>query len=533
MRNWNNWGNQNSHYTTQLNDSMKQMLESVLGSSVGLPPATIDQVIAKVPESRLPANPLVNVDAETRVRHARGHSFPDWLALRCNAVDTFPDGVAFPKSSLEVQQLLQYAQDNHAGVIPYGGGTSVAGHINPQKSAQPLLTIDMGQMKQLLNLDIESRLATFEAGVCGPDLEQQLQEQGYTLGHYPQSWELSTLGGWVASRSSGQQSKHYGRIEQLFAGGKIETLKGCMDIPTFPASSAGPDIREIIMGSEGRMGIITEATIRVRPLPENDSFHVVFFPSWEHGLKAVRNIAQADVQLSMVRLSNALETASLTKMGGYPIEEMEQALAEQGIGEGKSMFTYGLTGSNEQCRFASQLTAKFCEQQGGVAAADELGNQWAHGRFRAPYLREPLGDAGYAVDTMETALDWIKVPQAIENIEGAIRNALQDENEPVFAYTHLSHVYGQGSSAYTTYLYRCGSNHEETFKRWKKLKAAGAQAIVDSGGTISHQHGVGFDHKDYLLAEKGPLGIAAIRNLSEMFDPSGLMNPGKLLPDAE
>jgi alkyldihydroxyacetonephosphate synthase len=281
------------------------------------------------------------------------------------------------------------------------------------------------------------------------------------------------------------------------------------------------------------MGIITEATVRVRPLPEHDSFHVIFFPSWEKGLAAVRNIAQADVQLSMVRLSNALETGSLIKMGGLPVEALEQALVENGIGEGKTMLTYGLTGSNEQCQFASQLTAKYCDQQGGFAGDDALGKQWAHGRFRAPYLREPLGDAGYAVDTMETALDWIRVPQAVENIETAIRNALQDENEKVFAYTHLSHVYGQGSSAYTTYLFRCGSSHAATFKRWQKLKAAGAQAIVDSGGTISHQHGVGVDHKAYLMAEKGPLGIAAIRNLSEMFDPPGLMNPGKLLPDAE
>jgi len=533
MRNWNNWGDQNSQYRIQLNDFMKQMLESLLGSSVGLSPATIDQVMAKVPESRLPANPLVKVGAECRVRHARGHSFPDWLAMRCNAVDSFPDAVAFPETSQDVQQLLQYVRDNDCAVIPYGGGTSVVGHINPQRGEQPVLTIDMGKMKQLLNFDIESRLATFGAGVCGPDLEQQLQEKGYTLGHYPQSWELSTLGGWIASRSSGQQSLYYGRIEQLFAGGKIETLKGCMDIPTFPASSAGPDIRELIMGSEGRMGIITEATIRVRPLPEHDSFHVVFFPSWENGLKAVRNIAQADVQLSMVRLSNALETASLTKIGGYPVEALEQALAQQGIGEGKSMLTYGLTGSDEQCRFASQLTEKYSDQQGGVAADDELGKHWAHGRFRAPYLREPLGDAGYAVDTMETALDWIRVPQAVKNIEGAIRNALQDENEQVFVYTHLSHVYGQGSSIYTTYLFRCGTSHETTFKRWQKLKAAGAQAIVDSGGTISHQHGVGIDHKAYLVAEKGPLGIAAIRNLLEMFDSPGLMNPGKLLPDPE
>jgi alkyldihydroxyacetonephosphate synthase len=532
MKRWNDWGNENSEYITELTDDLKMVLEALLGPSKPLPQAVLSDICKQVPCSRLPSHPLVLQDEDIRVRHARGHSFPDWLAMRYGQIGVFPDGVALPETADQVKELLGYAVENDIVVIPYGGGTSVVGHINPVASDKPILTIDMGKMDQLIDFDLQSQIATFGAGTPGPAVEAQLKEKGFTLGHYPQSWELSTVGGWIASRSSGQQSLRYGRIEQMFAGGSIETLAGTLEIPTIPASSAGPSVSEMILGSEGRMGVITEAKVRVKPLPEHETFHVVFFPSWEEGLNCVQQLAQRGIQLSMLRLSNALETTSLLIMGGHPLEELDQMLASNDIGEGKVMMTFGLTGNKDQCA-ASKLFTQQCYQQfGGVDGGDELGDRWEHGRFRAPYLREPLGNAGYVVDTMETCLDWGKVSNAVDSIEQAIGGALADENESVYVYTHLSHVYSQGSSVYTTYLYRCCDSHDETYKRWLKLKTAGANQIVALGGTISHQHGVGADHRDYLAAEKGQLGIDAIRSVCDIFDPQQLMNPGKLLPDA-
>lgn len=535
MRHWNDWGNENSEYTTELSGALHQMLQSLLGPSTALPAANLEQVTAKVPASRLSEHPLINADAEVRVRHARGQSLPDWLAMHSGEVGAFPDGVAFPESTDQVTALLKHATAENITVIPYGGGTSVAGHINPEVGERPVLTINMSQMNKLIGLDRESQIATFGAGASGPQVEEQLQREGYTLGHYPQSWELSTLGGWVASRSSGQQSLHYGRIEQMFAGGRMETLAGPLDIPTIPASSAGPDVREMILGSEGRMGIITEVKIRVRPISEQESFRVIFFPSWDVGVAAARELAQQKAPLSMVRLSNQLETASLLNMSGgsNTLANLDRSLAGQGLGENKVMMTLGITGSADQCRFASDLIQQCCTKHSGVDTGTELGERWSHGRFRAPYLRAPLGAAGYVVDTMETAVDWTRVTVAMESIEESIRHALADEDEQVHVYTHLSHVYGQGSSIYTSYLYRVGDSYEQAFQRWQKLKAAGAKQIVAYGGTISHQHGVGTDHREYLLAEKGSLGIAAIRSLCQLFDPNEQMNPGKLLPDTD
>lgn len=534
IKRWNDWGTEGSDYRMELSDDLRDLLTQLVGPGRALPEATLQQIVARVPPSRLPEHPLIERDAETRVRHARGQSLPDWLAMHSGELGVFPDGVARPESREQVVELLRFAADTNITVIPYGGGTSVAGHINPLADNRPVLTVSLTKMNKLLALDKLSQIATFGAGTAGPAIEAQLQAEGYTLGHYPQSWELSTLGGWVAARSSGQQSLRYGRIEQMFAGGNMETLAGQLEIPPIPASSAGPDLREMVLGSEGRMGIITEVKVRVTKIPEQESFHVCFFPSWQQGLDAVRELAQERVQLSMLRLSNALETESLLNMSGSEhLSALNHLLESQGLGDGKVMMTWGLTGSLRQCEFAGELTRQCNSRYGGVAAPDALGDNWAHGRFRAPYLREPLGRLGYLADTMETAINWDQVTNSMEHIETAIRNALADESEQVHAYTHLSHVYGQGCSIYTTYLFRCADDYPKTFDYWQKLKHAGASAIVACGGTISHQHGVGYDHRNYLPAEKGEIGIAALRSLCSFFDPDERLNPGKLLPDGK
>lgn len=532
MKRWNGWGDDNNDLDYALSPSAQHFLEEIIGHSKPLKDATLEEVIAQVPASRLPEHALISTDAEDRVRHARGQSLPDWLALRSGDFGTFPDGVAFPESTDEVKTLLNFTKDHDIHVIPYGGGTSVVGHINPETGDTPVLTIDMCRMNKLMDLNRESQIATFGAGTVGPDIESQLAKQGYTLGHYPQSWELSTIGGWVASKSSGQQSLRYGRIEKMFAGGHIETLKGTLDIPTIPANSCGPDVREMFMGSEGRMGIITEVKARVTPLPEKESFHVVFFPSWEIGLKATREIAQQGVQLSMMRMSNQTETYTQLKLAGHEkaIALLEKFLAFRGAGDDKCMFTFGVTGSKQQCSAALKIARGFVSKHGGVYTGTLLGKKWEHSRFRSPYLRHGLWDAGFLVDTMETCLDWDRVPDAVVGMETDIAKALGEENETVHVFTHLSHFYGQGCSVYTTYLFRAGTTYEECLSRWAKLKAAGAEAIVRHGGTISHQHGVGKDHAKYLPAEKGVLGIAAIRELCNLFDPEGKMNPGKLVP---
>jgi alkyldihydroxyacetonephosphate synthase len=527
MRRWNGWGDENVR--VEIPQGALEYLRELIGSGNPPPDASFESVTAAVPASRLPQHPLVDVSPATRALHARGQSLPDWFALRFGRLGRLPDGVAFPESSEDVRDLLEFARACDARVIPYGGGTSVAGHLDVPDGEAPVLTISLARTRALLNLDPVAQLATFAAGVVGPDLEAQLRPQGYTLGHYPQSFEYSTLGGWIVTRSSGQQSLHYGRIESLLAGARVETPVGTMQIPTFPASAAGIDLREMVMGSEGRLGIVTEATVRVRELPEHESFHGIFFPDWERAEKAVRTMAQAGLALSMLRLSNAMETLTTLKLAGdsSSIRLLERYLSLRGASDRKCLLMAGVTGDRTACAAALRAARDIARRHGGIYIGRRLGDRWEHNRFRGVYFRNAMWEHGYAIDTAETAVDWPRVDSMVRGLEAAARNAFGDV--PIHAYTHLSHVYAEGSSVYSTFIFPIAPTYEENMARWTRFKRALCETIVANGGTISHQHGVGVDHKPYLAAEKGELGIDAMRALFASFDPTGTMNPGKLV----
>ncbi|MBS7661266.1 FAD-binding oxidoreductase [Pseudomonas lalucatii] len=531
MRRWNGWGEESTEVGLPAHG--QAFLAELVGPGQALADASLAQVLAKVPSSRLAAHPLVSLDAESRLRHARGQSLPDWLAMRSGEFGQFPDGVAFPESAEQIRELLVWARQQDAQVISYGGGTSVAGHINPQAGARPVLTLSLAHMSRLLEIDEDSLIATFGPGANGPQVESQLRARGYTLGHFPQSWELSTLGGWVASRSSGQQSLRYGRIEQLFAGGKLETFAGTLELPSFPASAAGPDLREMVMGSEGRFGIISEVKVRISRLAEQERFYSVFMPSWTQALQAIRTLVQARVPLSMLRLSNAIETETQLALAGHPrqIAWLEKYLALRGAGAGKCMLTFGVTGARAQNAASLKQARRLLKGFGGVFTGTLLGNKWAENRFRFPYLRHGLWAAGYAVDTLETATDWSNVDNLLNKIETSLRQGLAAEGERVHVFTHLSHVYGEGSSIYTTYVFRPGGSYAQALDRWQRLKQAASRTIAENRGTISHQHGVGRDHAPYLAAEKGELGMAALQALAAHFDPERRLAPGVLLEE--
>lgn len=530
MRRWNGWGDTSVHY--HLPATAARFIEDVLGPGRPQIDATLAEVAATVPPSPLPPHPLVAADALTRTLHARGQSLPDWVDLRSGRVSSFPAGVALPRTAADIRALLEFAARSGACVIPYGGGTSVVGHLTPPADV-PALVISLARMGRMLRLDAPCRLATFEAGVAGPALEAQLRPHGLTLGHVPQSFEYSTLGGWVASRSSGQQSLRYGRIEQLFAGGRLEAPGGTLEFPPFPASAAGPDLRQLLLGSEGRLGVITEATVRVTPLPQWEETHAIFFPQWGSALEAARALAQAALPLAMLRLSTPVETATNLAVAGHPraIAAIKAYLRTRGAAADRCMLLLGLAGEGRAVAFARREALALAGRCGGISLGQTLGREWTKGRFRTPYLRNALWEQGYAVDTMETATTWDRVPALVEAIAADLGAALAPWGERAHVFTHLSHLYPSGSSVYTTVLFRLSPDPDELLARWRALKAAASAAIMAHGGTISHQHGVGADHAPYLAREKGDLGLEALRGAFAPLDPQGIMNPGKLISD--
>ncbi len=530
MRRWNGWGE--TAIEVPLSPAARAFLEDQLGP--GAPPrdCSLEEALAGVPPSRLPPHPLVRTDPETRLRHAVGQGMPDWIAARSGRLRV-PDGVAFPETNEEVRALLAYARAVGAQVVPYGGGTSVVGHLRLLPDPRPALSIDLSRMNRLLALDRLSALATFQAGVRGPDLEAALRAHGFTLGHYPQSFEYSTLGGWIMTRSVGQFALGYGRIEDMFVGGRLETPEGPWWIPAMPPSAAGPDLRHLILGSEGRLGILTEATLRVRPLPEVEAFRAFFFPDFASGLAAAREMAQLGLPLMMLRLSTPEETQITLRLAGRErlIRLLRGWLRLQGMGDASCMLLVAAAGTRRIAHAALAEVYAAAARHRGRSLGSRPAREWLRQRFRSPYLRNTLWEMGYAVDTLETAVLWARVPRMVTAIETALRRGLEEIGERVYAFSHVSHVYTYGANLYTTFIFRLARDPEETLERWRRLKHAASEAIVRLGGTISHQHGVGVDHQPYLEAEKGALGLRILRAAFRAVDPYGQMNPGKLIAE--
>jgi alkyldihydroxyacetonephosphate synthase len=535
VRRWNGWADESRHPT--LPPGALRLIEAELGPGHPTPDAALADAVAAAPASRLQPNPLVSLDPEDRVRHATGQSLPDWIVLRSGRLRSIPDGVGRPATNDDVRELLAWAASSGARVVPYGGGTSVVGGIgggggdSPQTPRHPILTIALERLAGLRTLDERSGLATFGAGTTGPDLEEALRPHGLTLGHFPQSFERSTLGGWVVTRSAGQQSLGFGRIEALFAGGRVEAPAGSLELPPHPASAAGPDLRQLVLGSEGRLGVLTEATVRVVARPASEAFPAWFLPDWSHAIEAARAVGRSGLPLSMIRVLTPLETATLLALAGESrsMRLLRRYLGLRKVGPQPSLLLVGASGTNRLVEVAIREVGPILRHEGGVAVGGSIGMRWIANRFRSADLRDALWDAGYALDTLETAIDWTRLPDLAASVERALRGGLDDLGEHVIAFSHLSHVYPSGSSLYTTYVFRSTADPDETLARWRRLKGAASRAIVEAGGTISHQHGVGRDHAAYLAAEKGELGMAVLADAAHRFDPDGIMNLGVLL----
>ncbi|HEX5012827.1 MAG TPA: FAD-binding oxidoreductase [Candidatus Limnocylindrales bacterium] len=536
MRRWNGWAEEGTG--AELPPEARRLLALEVGSAEPDLPvdAHLADVIAALPSPRLAEHRLLSTDGEDRVRHARGQSLPDWIALRSGRLGAVPDAVARPASDADVEALLRLAAERGARVIPYGGGTSVVGGITPPADDdRPTLTLALDRLAGLTGLDERSGLAAFGAGTVGPHLEAALEPHGLTLGHFPQSFERSTLGGWIAARSAGQQSIGFGRIEDLFAGGRVVAPAGTLELPSHPASAAGPDLRQLVLGSEGRFGVITSGTVRAVRKPPREAFPTWFMRDWRSAVEGAGDVARAGLPLSMLRVSTPLETQTLLALSGRSpsADLLARYLRLRGVGAERCLVIVGASGLERFVEGAVREAGTILKRHGGIAVGGSIGRRWIATRFRSADLRDALWDAGYAVDTLETAVDWTRVPDLAAAIGRALRHGLDDRGERVHAFSHLSHVYPDGSSIYATYVFRRATDPDETLDRWRRLKMAASEAIVAGGGTISHQHGVGRDHLPYLAAEKGDLGMAVLGDIVRRFDPDGIMNPGVLIEAAQ
>ena len=507
-----------------------------LGERIG--PAEHPQPEAAAPPpdaaaAELGALPLeLSADPLDRLAHARGQGLVDALRLRCGLVPALPDAVGRPRDADEVAAALAACSERGVRVVPWGGGTSVTGGVNVLAGDAPLLSLDLERLAGCTSVDRRSRLAVFGPGTRGPGVEAALAAHGLTLGHFPQSFELATVGGWVATRSSGQESLGYGRIEDMVSGLELVAPAGRLRLRARPASAAGPDLRQLVMGSEGRLGVITEITLRVRPQPAATEVAGALLPDPERGLEAVRGLVQQGVPLTMVRLSDPAETevAMAVGLGRSRLSWLlDRYLALRGVGAGSCLLLVGAAGDRDPVGDALADAAELVAAHRGVSLGRRPGRHWLRDRFRHPYLRESLLDLGYATDTLETAATWSEAAGLRATIGSAIESALAGDGERVTALCHLSHPYRDGASLYFTFFFRCAPDPEATIARWARIKRAANDALAAAGATLSHHHGVGQFHAPWLASEIGADGVGLLEGAARRLDPQGILNPHVLL----
>jgi alkyldihydroxyacetonephosphate synthase len=524
---WWGWGEREDG--PAVGEAAARMLEQALGLPEE-PPARASLEEVRVRDPALPdivAGRLaaavgaenVVTDRLSRLRHALGRSYPDLVRLRAGDGSSAPDAVVLPGSHDEVAAVLAECQASKVAVVPFGGGTSVVGGVEPLRPRFPAaLSLDLARMDFLQDVDERSLTAVFGPGITGPDAEGRLGELGLTLGHFPQSFEFATIGGYVATRSAGQASTGYGRIDDLVLGLRCAAPAGELVAPPWPASAAGPALRELLVGSEGVLGVITEATLAVRPRPEARRYEGWWFPSFAAGTEAFRAMEQVGAAPDVARLSDEAETlaaaAGSPHAGEWP--------------QGGCLAVVGWEGRREDVVHRAPRTRQVLGDAGGTELGPEPGEAWLRNRFDGPYLRDELMDRGVLVETLESATSWSNLPALYRAVGEALRGTLEARGTPAFVTCHVSHLYRSGASLYFTFL--ASQERGAELEQWRAAKSAATDAIVAARGTLTHHHAVGRDHAAWMPAEVGPLGVEVLRAAKERLDPSGIMNPGKLLP---
>ena len=533
---WWGWGEDSG--AISLPDPALALLRDELGMDGSEAGARVELEEVELPAPALPEAARralgaagLSEDHGDRVSHAVGRSYPDLVRIRSGDGSGAPDAVVTPESPDALRAALAACAQAGVAVTPFGGGTSVVGGVEALRGPHSAaVSLDLSGLGALIEVDPVALTARVEPGLFGPELERLLGEHGMTLGHFPQSFEFSTVGGWVATRSAGQASTGYGRIDELVEAVRCETPAGELATLDVPATAAGPSLRELIVGSEGVLGVITEATLRIRPLPRARHYEAWSFRSFEEGAEGYRALEQAGASPDVARLSNEDETRlsmALSSSGSLAERAGRSYLDLRGHGGGCLAFT-GFEGTPDDVARRRGRAAGLLRAHGALALGQKPGRSWLKSRFAAPYLRDELLDRGVMVETLETATTWSNLHRLYQAVGAALREALTARGTPPAVMCHISHLYPSGASLYYTFIARQETGAE--LEQWRATKTAACDAIVANGGTITHHHAIGTDHVPWMGREVGELGLDVLAAVKERVDPAGIMNPGKLLP---
>ena len=547
---WWGWGDDDVAFTHEDKPSLAPFIKENLGvdlnqvtehppsfGDLDVPTPQLDPALRAALE-RAVGEEHVSDDPHDRIVHARGKSLRDLVRQRRGDLGRVPDVVLRPGDEAAVTEVLRAALDADAVVIPFGGGTSISGSLEaPREETRTVISVDLERMDAVVAVDPISRLARVQAGVYGPRLEEQLNAQGYTFGHYPDSFTHSTLGGWIATRSSGMQSDRYGDIADSTRGLRVVTPAGLLVTRPVPVTSTGPSVREMVLGSEGRLGIICEATVQVRRLPPERTILGYLFPSWGDSLAAMRDIAASEAAPSVTRVADANETAFsfATKKGSSLLDTLQSTALKTFLKRAKGyaldqmcLGFIGYEGPERHVKQQRKAVGRIVSKHGGLCIGSSPGELYDQKKFDTPYIRDFLLDRGVLADVSETSAPWSELAPLHAAVTGAARGAFADLGCRGWIMCHLSHSYHAGACLYFTFAV-VPSGRRDGLEEYGTVKSAIQQAFVDNGGTLSHHHAVGTEHAEWLEQDISAPGVGMLRALFDGTDPGANLNPGKIV----
>ena len=478
----------------------------------------------------------IKTDIETRLLRATGKSYFDLLRAYHPELIKLPDAVIKPNTQTELAQVIRWADNHQVIIVPFGGGTNVVGAFAPKASQKGHFTLDLSSLNGLVGFDKENQIATFEAGITGPQLEAKLKERGYTMGHFPQSFEYSTLGGWVVTHSAGQESSHYGNIDNIVLGLKVITPAGTIHTNHYESDADGIDLKALFLGSEGLLGVVSEVQVKIHPIPKTKKWVTAIFPSFSQGTQALKTITRNGLEPSVVRYSDALETDFLLKAAdeGSSFFKELKSIAIQSFFKLKrwkepTILMIRFDGEPELAHLRAKMAETVITKNKGFLTGEGLGKKWENSRYGLPYMRDDLVERGLVVDTMETILPWSKIQ---ETKEALLRNLQESEafgKKNGILLAHLSHVYSTSSCIYFTVITQM--NRKNAVAQWHEIKNIVTDTITQHGGAVSHHHSIGTELQKWYLQNTDELSKKVLQAVKKVLDPNSIMNPGKLFDE--
>ena len=535
---WHGWGEEDKEFGLKKNERLLSFLKGLLDIDLAeTEKKRLEDIV--LPDITLPGSTLrdlssiceTSTDSYDRLTHSMGKGYKDLLRIRRGEVKYAPDAVVFPGTNEEVIKVLELADMIDVAVVPYGGGTSVVSGLEPGR--KNTISLDTRKLDRILDIDKVSMTAHVQAGILGPELERKLNAEGFTLGHFPQSFEFSALGGWIATRGAGQSSTKYGKIEEMVEALTMCCPHGKISTKKVPASATGSDMKQVLIGSEGSFGVITDAVLRLHKSPEKRHYSAFLFRNFKEGTESLRRLVQTGITPAVARLSDAGETRINMRLGSSKGSSLLKNIMNTMVkayvkhrgyaGDELCMMILGLEGDRDQVEFDLKRSKKLLD---GFYLGTSPGRQWYERRFDLPYARDELMDLGVLVETLETSTNWSNLMNLYGKIYTAIGDAIRAYGVKGIVMAHVSHLYSEGASLYYTFAAKAVEGRE--IEQWHAIKTAATEAIMGNGGALSHHHGIGREHAAWLKQELGHEWVKALKELKKNFDPNEIMNPGNM-----